>query len=36
VTVGREWTRQEFSFVPSQPFLFIEPEQANGCCGAGF
>jgi len=23
VTVGREWTRQEFSFVPSQPFLFI-------------
>ena len=23
VTVGREWTRQEFSFVPSQPFVFI-------------
>jgi hypothetical protein len=23
VTVGREWTRQEFSFVPSQPFLFL-------------
>jgi len=23
VTVGCEWTRQEFSFVPSQPFLFI-------------
>jgi hypothetical protein len=23
VTVGREWKRQEFSFVPSQPFLFI-------------
>ena len=23
VTVGREWTRQEFSFAPSQPFLFI-------------
>lgn len=23
VTVGREWTRQQFSFVPSQPFLFI-------------
>ncbi len=21
--VGREWTRQEFSFVPSQPFLFV-------------
>ena len=23
VTVGGEWTRREFSFVPSQPFLFI-------------
>ncbi len=23
VTVGRDWTRQEFSFVPSQPFVFI-------------
>jgi hypothetical protein len=23
VSVGREWKRQEFSFVPSQPFLFI-------------
>lgn len=23
VKVGREWGRQEFSFVPSQPFLFI-------------
>ncbi len=23
VTVGRDWKRQEFSFVPSQPFLFI-------------
>jgi Carbohydrate binding domain len=23
VTVGKEWQRHEFSFVPSQPFLFI-------------
>ncbi len=23
VSVGRGWTRQEFSFVPSQPFVFI-------------
>jgi hypothetical protein len=23
VSLGREWKRQEFSFVPSQPFLFI-------------
>jgi hypothetical protein len=23
VTVGREWQRQEFTFVPSQPYLFI-------------
>ncbi len=23
VKVGREWKRQEFSFIPSQPFLFI-------------
>ena len=23
VTVGRDWARQEFSFVPTQPFLFI-------------
>ena len=34
VIVGKEWTRQEFSFSPSQPYLFIAIGLDLDACGA--